>query len=296
MIDISKGRYWDEGITLVDGCTPCSPGCDHCWSAGQAHRFYREGEPGHESGIFTDDKGRFNGDIMVHPDRLKRFNTRKPKVFAIWNDLFHEAVSFDFILATLIHAVGRTDNKYLILTKRPQQAVRFFNWMEKEAMRTVEIRDGFYFGLTVCNQSEWDDNKDSFISIPSKKFISHEPALGAIVYGDGLTLIDGLLSGGETGTGARPSHPDIFRKDREQCAFYGVDFFFKQCGEWIPMSVLIKDGSWVKYAKTQHSLDTNGFITEEYRPRACSMYRVGRNKACRLLDGKEHNELPWRKA
>jgi hypothetical protein len=29
MINISKGRYWDEGITLVDGCTPCSPGCEY---------------------------------------------------------------------------------------------------------------------------------------------------------------------------------------------------------------------------------------------------------------------------
>lgn len=28
MIEIEKGRYWDEGITLIDGCAPCSPGCD----------------------------------------------------------------------------------------------------------------------------------------------------------------------------------------------------------------------------------------------------------------------------
>jgi protein gp37 len=32
-IDIENGRYWDRALSLVDGCTPCSPGCDHCWSA-----------------------------------------------------------------------------------------------------------------------------------------------------------------------------------------------------------------------------------------------------------------------
>lgn len=91
MIDISTGRYWDRGIQLIDGCTPCSPGCDHCWSAAQAHRFKREGEPGHSNGILTDDKGRFNGDIFVHPERLDVFRkTKKPTVFAIWNDLFWE--------------------------------------------------------------------------------------------------------------------------------------------------------------------------------------------------------------
>ena len=88
--NISKGRYWQVGVQLIDGCTPCSPGCDHCWSAAQAHRFKREGEPGHDTGILTDGRGQFNGDIITYPDRLKRFNTRKPKVFALWNDLFWE--------------------------------------------------------------------------------------------------------------------------------------------------------------------------------------------------------------
>jgi len=79
--DVSKGRYWQVVVELVSGCTPCSPGCDHCWSAALAHRFYREGEPCHESGLFTDASGRFNGDIVVHPERLKRLNTGKPLLY-----------------------------------------------------------------------------------------------------------------------------------------------------------------------------------------------------------------------
>jgi protein gp37 len=39
MIDISTGRYWDEGIKLVESCTRCSPGCDNCWSLAMEKRF-----------------------------------------------------------------------------------------------------------------------------------------------------------------------------------------------------------------------------------------------------------------
>ena len=91
MIDISKGRYWQRAWSLVDGCTPCSPGCDNCWSASMAHRFKREGEPGYDTGILTDEKGNFNGDIIIHPERLNIPLTRKkPTVYAVWNDLFWE--------------------------------------------------------------------------------------------------------------------------------------------------------------------------------------------------------------
>lgn len=281
MIDISKGKYWGEGITLVDGCTPCSPGCEHCWSAAQAHRFYREGEPGHESGILTDDRGRFNGDILIHPERLKRFRTRKTKVFSIWNDLFNESVSFDFILATLIHAVGRPDNKYLILTKRPQQMVRFFKWMEKEAPLTVEIRDCFYFGLTVCNQQEADEKIPIFLQVPGKKFLSIEPCLSGITlkFGDdydpigGLRtngdMIDAVLLGGETGPGARPLHPDWARSVRDQCAASNTPFFFKSWGKHLPPY-------------------SNCYGKKEVKP-----INVLSHDPMRLLDGKEHDELPW---
>ena len=53
MINIEKGRYWDRPWSLVDGCTPCSPGCDHCWSASMAHRF----DGTKDTGMFLTDEG-----------------------------------------------------------------------------------------------------------------------------------------------------------------------------------------------------------------------------------------------
>ena len=281
MIDIKNGRYWQIGIELVSGCTPCSPGCDHCWSAAQAQRFGGSKLIDEEGCPHIVENGKFTGEIVTHPDRLKRFNTRKPKVFSIWNDLFHEAVPDNFIHEVYFDMMRFSKNTYLILTKRPQHVVDNY----KNVSYLIDPQNHTWHGLTVCNQQEWDEKKDAFLSIPGKKFISHEPALEPILYGDGLTLIDCLISGGETGAGARPSHSDTFRKDRDQCAFYGVKFLFKQWGEFAP----------ARFEKAEGCINhTNGHYWYEFDPDCGNMMKkLGRNKSGRLLDGRTHDDLPW---
>lgn len=38
---LSEGRWWDRAWSLVEGCTPCSPGCQHCWLQSMDRRFGR---------------------------------------------------------------------------------------------------------------------------------------------------------------------------------------------------------------------------------------------------------------
>jgi len=90
-----------------------------------------------------------------------------------------------------------------------------------------------------------------------------------------------VILGGETGPGARPLHPDWVRSVRNQCAAAGVPFFFKQWGEWIHY--------------TQYSFGIGAPCLSAVRVEN-ELYRVGRKAAGRLLDGREHNELPWRVA
>jgi protein gp37 len=232
--------------------------------------------------------------IEVHPDRLKRFNTRKPKVFAIWNDLFHDAVPDDFI-DEVYGVIGLLDNTYLILTKRPARMESTLNRLIKSwsaiCKRDVMLPNNIWHGLTVCNQQEADEKIPIFLQVPGRKFLSIEPMLGPIdlerplpgpdingvcqpwmIQGD----IDAVILGGETGPGARPLHPDWVRSVRDQCAAAGVPFFLKQWGEYVPVDNNNPIGKHLTLIGKQW------------------VDRVGRKKAGRLLDGRTHDELPWR--
>ena len=90
---IAKGLYWDRALTLVSGCTPVSPGCDHCWGASEAHM--RAGQTNEKIkaiyGGLTTPSGKWNGQVRVHPERLSIPLRRKvPTVYAVWMDLFSQ--------------------------------------------------------------------------------------------------------------------------------------------------------------------------------------------------------------
>ncbi len=99
------------------------------------------------------------------------------------------------------------------------------------------------------------------LDVPAAVYgISAEPLLGSIdlrdieVDGGSLDVVDGLvhcegrnepgegqridwvICGGESGPAARATHPDWIRGLRGQCTAAGVAFFFKQWGEWKPIS------------------------------------------------------------
>lgn len=250
MIDIAKGRYWDKPLSLVDGCTPCSPGCEHCWAAVMTHRFIRcvgpinaermRGEP-----ILTDADGRFNGRILIHPERLSiPLKCRKPTVYSCWNDLFHEAVPDYFRHTAYAVMTGCGRHIYLVLTKRPAEMAKFVNEMHACAH--------IYHGLTVCNQQEADEKIPVFLQVPGKKFLSIEPMLGAINFRwkdyflhkelyreylertgsvnhlESMKGIAAVILGGENGPGARPIHADWAISIVRQCRAAGVPVFVKQ--------------------------------------------------------------------
>jgi protein gp37 len=83
-------------------------------------------------------------------------------------------------------------------------------------------------------------------------------------YHQGVQHIDWVIAGGESGSKARPVHPDWIRSLRDQCADAGVPFLFKQWGEYA-------------YSGTGVRLEAE---------------RVGKKLAGRLLDGVEHNAFP----
>ena len=308
-----SGRYWDKPWSLIDGCTPCSPGCDHCWSAVMTHRFNFQWT--------KDGKPEFNGHITVRPERLDiPLKRKKPTVYAVWNDLFHEDVPITFINSAFLRMVKYDWHTYLTLTKRPKEMKDFVTigngW--RGTMQNV------YLGLTICNQQEADEKIPIFLQVSGKKFLSIEPMLGEIKlqlvgcpncgqskqdWFPNYTLcracgievksppgsVDAVILGGESGPGARPMHPDWVRSVRDQCAAAGVPFFFKQWGEWKQcdewheecpghkMNVICHDGTY-----PLPGVDWTKIVG------AIPIYRAGRKAAGRILDGRTHDDLPWR--
>lgn len=314
MINIDKGRYWDKALSLVSGCTPCSPGCDHCWAASLEHRTGARISKGFE-GSFSDNticghrvhtpsplttsKRQFNRKIILHPERLDiPLKRKKPTVYAVWNDLFHEDVPFDFIDVAYNTMAQATQHTYLILTKRHRRISEYFESCLKRRFpvaRWMSQGLDIWHGLTVCNQEEWDEKSKLFLQIPGNKFISHEPALRRINYGSRLNQINCLISGGETGPGARPSHPDTFRSNRDQCQSAGVSFFFKGWGEWAESVISDKDKRASSNDKSMWIFD-GGFCKNariNCGDGAVWMRRVGRKQAGRKLDGRTHDDLLW---
>jgi protein gp37 len=176
---MNADRYWDMPWSLVDGCTPCSPGCDHCWSAGMTHRFLPDLTL--KSHWIDMETGRtmspaFNGKILTHPERLSiPLKRRKPAVYAVWNDLFHEKVPWTFQKEAYGVMLEPSNHTYLILTKRPG--------IMGEHLFKISIPDippNIWHGLTVCNQQEADEKIPMFLQVPGKKFLSLEPLLSKI--------------------------------------------------------------------------------------------------------------------
>ena len=141
---IKKGMYWDRAWSLVRGCTKVSEGCLHCWSERESSM--RSVHPNEKIKAqydrLTNVFGRFNGKIRLMENNLELpLRVKKPTTWAAWNDLFHEDVPDEFILATFVAmgltykntgemeeispghkvAIHEPRHTFIILTKRPER-------------------------------------------------------------------------------------------------------------------------------------------------------------------------------
>jgi protein gp37 len=145
--------------------------------------------------------------------------------------------------------------------------------------------------------------------------------------GDGPAMepIDWLVVGGESGPGARPMHPSWAIDLRDQCVGTDVRFFFKQWGDWAPVSVLDDDAMEAlyhprpvtkpmasrrcrvdqlvmqasgrqfpidKWSRLQGERPAMGDFAFAAGSGAMTFMRCGKKVAGRLLSGREWNEVP----
>ena len=301
---MTKIEWATEVWNPITGCTPVSEGCANCYARRMAQRLkgrfgYPEDEP-------------FR--VTFHPDRLYQpLKWRKPRRIFVCSmgDLFHESVTegqwvtiFDTIRKSIYNG-GGVGHKFLILTKRPhimKLVMERLNWngfrltFNKGTPFISLCGDGVWLGVTAENQQTADERIPILLQISAAKyFVSHEPGLGLINYPKEFLALGNrawLITGGESGSGARPMHPDIPRHDRDQCQEAGVPFFFKQWGEYVPdiqywqgrgiLNPSVSNSKIISGEEPCFSLKKPGF----------NYLRIGKKAAGRLIDDRQWNERP----
>lgn len=291
------------------GCQAVSPACDNCYA-----KTLVEGRMG---GNFAERRRTSpnNWNLPLRWNRRAEKEGRRYRVFcASLADVFDNQVSYDWRaeLWRLIAATPHLD--WLLLTKRPQN-------IAKMLPAALDMPHGFswplpnvWLGTTVENQEEADRRIPHLLAVEAKvHFLSCEPLVGPVLLKSGwLTYshpmmksgldsypdrrIDWIIAGGESGPKARPPHPNWFRSLRDQCKAAGVPFFFKQWGEWLAGEVYAEDdrGGFVRHqdgsSNTLRGTPDHWWSGDTFGGVISS--RVGKSRAGRLLDGREHNGMP----
>jgi protein gp37 len=193
-------------------------------------------------------------------------------------DLFHEDVPEEYIWQVIEIAWEAKEHTFQILTKRPERMLEVLTrsmWWLNDTPRNI------WLGVTAENQQAADERREYLRHCPAAiKYVSYEPAIGPIDW-TGWEFVDWVISGGESGSRARPSHPDWHRDTRDFCQRNGIAYFFKQWGAWAPTRPLDRE-EWVK----------RGGAPEHKEHHPWEFDRVGKKRAGRLLDGREWSQYP----
>ena len=257
----SSIEWTDHTFNPWWGCTKVSPACDHCYAETWARR------TGHD--VWGSNAPRralsdTNWDQPLKWDRAAALSGQRARVFcASMADVFEWGRGLSAWRDRLWDLVEATPNlDWLLLTKRPHLVQRLTRWNLWP--------DNVWVGTTVENQRFAHKRVRFLVDVPCKyRFLSCEPLLGPVDLSAWIDELHWVIAGGESGAGARPSHPDWVRSLREQCTDGDVAFHFKQWGNWAP---------------------SPGGQTE--LSGAVSFTRMSKKAAGRVLDGKTWNELP----
>ncbi len=242
-------------------------------------------------------------------------------------------------LADLLALIHQTPNlDWLLLTKRPQnwksRLLAVYEHTQDSRLAVFvnawgargEAPANVWLGTSVEDQQRAEERIPHLLEIPARvRFLSCEPLLGPVDVAKWLrprqlpnadgyggdhapgwttdfNTIHWVIAGGESGSRARPIHPDWARSLRDQCADAGVPFLFKQWGEWVlaveehgiggsimPENGVIPCGipaEWVGMDGKMAVGSWHGLLDP------VAMARVGKKLAGRTLDGVIHHEFP----
>lgn len=241
-------EWCDDTWNPVTGCTPISEGCKNCYAERMAKRLAgRFGYP-------KDDPfrpGTVHADKLDWPLSLPKGKGKRIFVSSM-GDLFHSDVDSMFTIRILDRIAQRPDHTFILLTKRPENAlelcVKFglvpFSWCANESGTPsgVSWPSNAWIGVTAENQESADKRIPILLQIPAKvRFVSVEPMLGPVDLSRFLPdspdeipfkldseVLQWVICGGETGPGSRTMMSAWAMDLQGQCLGASTPFFFKK--------------------------------------------------------------------
>ena len=240
----TTGIEWTQHTwNPVVGCTIATAGCTNCYAMRMA---YRLEHAFHQPAYAGTTKKTSTGAIVWTGklNRASRQSMRKPETITEPSTIFVNSMSDMFHpdmpdvwrdeAFALMFRIRR--HRYQILTKRPEVAVRYY------AQRPdLHGLPHIWIGASVERGKEaW--RIDELRKVPAGvRFLSVEPLIGALGPVD-LTGIHWVITGGESGPGARLCKPEWTREVRDLCQAQGVAYFHKQHGTYRNHPLVVERG------------------------------------------------------
>jgi len=333
----SNIEWTNDTPNPVVGCTKQSAGCENCYAIRMAWRLmhspHKKIAEKYAGTVHKTAAGNLNwtGRINIDHSAMARvLKEKKSKMYFVnsMGDLFHPSVPFrdiDIVFAAMAMAHWHI---FQILTKHPDRMMQWLDHVEFDRNTHARVKSqrwehwgddqmlaapfplkNVWLGASVENQKEADSRRPflkAAADIGWLTWVSNEPALGPVNWA-GYEFIKWMVTGGESGHGARPMMPDWPRQARDFCAANNIPFFFKQWGAWAPVDevdpthdIVFEESSKRGIAKYEHICINRAGQTAKaandllYQPgeKDNLLYKFGKHISGRLLDRQLHDEYP----
>lgn len=262
----TKIEWAEDTWNIVVGCSKVSEGCKNCYAIPHAYRLMHNpnkkvSEAYAGTAKTTGDGLNWTGKVNLRKDLLKvPFNKKKPTRYFVnsMSDLFHPEVPHYFIEDVFLEIAKAHWHTFMILTKRPEN---LYKWADNtnNYLHLLQSLKNCWIGVSTENQEVANKRILTLLSLKDQipnliYFISAEPLLGQLnlaalpISGhttlnclsgvatdnlrqsshDTVMKLDWVITGAESGHGARPMNEDWVKSLQQQCAQAGVSFFYKQ--------------------------------------------------------------------
>lgn len=228
--------WCDHTFNPWRGCRKISSGCACCYAEKMARRNPKVlGGWGDAPRVFATD------DYWEQPFKWNKSARRSGKTRTVFcgslMDVFEDHPDLPGHRAKLGSLIEMTPHlTWLLLTKRPENAVRFLRDMFVRFWDDAPLPRNVWIGITIEDQAAANKRLIPIQNIPTDRiFLSCEPLLGRIDLSRLLTWARWIIVGGESGANGRPCLEEWIADvidQRDRLARERVALFVKQMGSY----------------------------------------------------------------